>query len=167
MHSEIEDDYYSQTKRKPQKYFNMKNTVLYVIIILCTLINLSCTLKGQRRTMEEQKNIEDLNVILKDLRTVVNNIDKYGKKLNNSNVTMHDVNSMATMKIAYDLIYTTLKKIFNKGAAPSNYSNSINGTQNHQTIINNGSQILNYNITIVNSKKKKNNSDETQTSASK
>ncbi|KAF0764168.1 Uncharacterized protein FWK35_00014612, partial [Aphis craccivora] len=91
----------------------------------------------------EQKNVNDLKVILKDLRTAANNIDKYGKILNNANVTMHDVNSMATIKIAYDLIYTTLEKIFNKGVAPSNYSSSINGCQNHQTINSNGTQILN------------------------
>ncbi|KAF0764169.1 hypothetical protein FWK35_00014613 [Aphis craccivora] len=88
----------------------------------------------------EQKNIDDLKVILKHLRTAANNIDKYGKKLNNSNVTMHDVNLMATIKIAYDLIYTTLEKIFNKEAAPgctvelnkwnSKSSNYINNASN-------------------------------------
>ncbi|CAH1736998.1 unnamed protein product [Aphis gossypii] len=149
----IEDDYYLQTKGKPQKHFNMKNTLLYVTLI-CSLINLVCTLKGQRRTMQEQKNIDDIKVILKDLRNVSTIIDNYEKNLNNSSVTPHDVSSMAAIKTAYDFIYSTLGKVFNKGAAPSN---SINGTKNHIYNASNGSSIQtnnNYNITIVNSKNK-------------
>ncbi|XP_050060011.1 uncharacterized protein LOC126551218 [Aphis gossypii] len=147
----IEDDYYLQ-KGKPQNNFKMKNTLLYVILI-CSLIYIVSTFKLQRRTMQEQKNIDDIKVILKDLRNVSTIIDNYEKNLNNSSVTTHEVNSMAAIKIAYDFIYSTSEKVFNKGATPSN---SINGTKNHQNITSiNGSQIFsNCNITIVNSTNK-------------
>ncbi|KAF0716795.1 Uncharacterized protein FWK35_00032186 [Aphis craccivora] len=99
-----------------------------------------------------------MKVILKDLRNAAKIIDNYEKNLNNSNVTTHNVNSMAVIKIVSDFIYSTLEKVFDKGAAKSN---SINGTQNHQIINNasNRSQIQQttnktYNITIVNSKNK-------------
>ncbi|XP_050053933.1 uncharacterized protein LOC126549280 [Aphis gossypii] len=146
----IEDDYYLQ-KGKPQNNFKMKNTLLYVILI-CSLIYIVSTFKLQRRTMQEQKNIDDIKVILKDLRNVSTYqriIDNYEKNLNNSSVTTHEVNSMAATKIAYDFIYSTLEKVFNKGATPSN---SINGTKNHQNITSN--IFNNCNITYVNSKNK-------------
>jgi hypothetical protein len=102
--------------------------------------------------LKEQKNIDDMKLILKDLRNVTKSIDKYERNLNDSNVTTHDVSAMAAIKIGYDFIYSTLEKIFNKGAEPSNFIHQ-NGSQHHQTFYNpsNGSQIhQNYNITIVN-----------------
>ncbi|CAI6375216.1 unnamed protein product [Macrosiphum euphorbiae] len=91
--------------------------------------------------------------ILKDLRNVTKSIDNYDRNLNNYNVTTHDVSAMAAIKIGYDFIYSTLEKIFDKGAAPSKLIHQ-NGSQNHQTFYDqsiNGSQIhQTYNITIVN-----------------
>ncbi|KAL4120230.1 hypothetical protein QTP88_012960 [Uroleucon formosanum] len=62
-----------------------------------------------------------------DMKNVRKSIDNYDRDLNNYNVTTHDVSAMAAIKISYDFIYSTLEKILNKGAAPSN-SIHLNGS---------------------------------------
>jgi len=52
-----------------------------------------------------------------------------------TNVITHEVSAMAAIKIGYDFIYSTLEKVFDKGAASSKLIHQ-NGSQNHQTFYN-------------------------------